>query len=221
MSVPARSRDQPRGRRHRSAAPRRRPPCLHHLLGRPCAAWRRSTARIPACAQSPALDDGRVLLERLVDLALAVDVGRDQDQRRIGFGALDVFFEASRSLGALFILVPSSGSSAALPLRFGFRIRSARSTMTTRRSPSIGIVRAASTIVDAGDRLSRSRSSRSRLKARARLRRDAEMSVARPRHLRLVVADDQIERIRSARGDLLAQPSAGVAAGIRTPRGWR
>ena len=116
---------------------------------------------VPAPLQPVALDDAGVLLQRLVDLALTVGV-------------------ASRPAPACFAARGSSGSSrgrrdrsaaprphrrprspasVALPLRFGFRIRSARRTMTTRRSPIIGSVCAACDDRGRGDRPCQSRAS--------------------------------------------------------------
>ena len=114
----------------------------------------------------------------------------------------------------------SCSSSAALLSRFGMSSFSASSTMTTRRGTIIGSVFAASmrsldlglAAVEAID----VEGAQALVDHLGELRRDGGL-------LDIVVADEHVERLGLAGGDLLAQRGCRRRAGtrIRTPRGWR
>ena len=162
----------------------------------------RSTFASRLGLQPPALDDRRLLAERLVEPPRAIDVGGDEDERRHRLRAPHVRLqnvEIARRLRLLFRVVFVERLSAALRLEDSLgakhddhaavphhRQRARRLDDRGRRDPFFAGV----------DALEVERPQLV-LDERGQLRRE-------PRHLGLVVADNQIDGLRLALLDLLA-----------------
>ena len=143
-----------------------------------------------------------MLLERLVETPRSIDVRGDEHQRASAAPALFTY-ASSTSTSPGGSSSSSSGFLVAFPRRFGLRIFSARSTSDDPAIASIGNVRADSTIAAGVTPFS---SGVHALEVeRAQLVLDERGHVGgEPRHLRLVVADDQIDGIRFSLRELLA-----------------
>ena len=218
MSVPARAATR-RAAAGSICCPASVTACLHQRFGLPGHLPQIEPLGVLAPLQAPALDDRRVLLDGLVETPHPIDVGGDEHERRQRLRARARTLRAHRRLRPRLAVVR-------LVLVFTFAApfgleRSSRREARRRRAdrPSSAASAPPRRSPPATPAFSPAYM-RSRLNARSSSSTTRREIGREPRHLRLVVADDQVDGIELALRDLLAD-RLGVDAGINQRRASR